>query len=45
MDRQAKERAGLAVLGELNTGHAGGAVYGRGRNLWGGHINPLPGIM
>lgn len=43
MDSAAEEGPGLAVLGELDSGHAGGTVHGWGGDLWGGHLHPLPG--
>lgn len=43
MDSAAEEGPGLAVLGELDSGHAGGTVHGGGGDLWGGHLHPLPG--
>lgn len=43
MDSAAEEGPGLAVLGEHDSGHAGGTVHGGGGDLWGGHLHPLPG--
>lgn len=43
MDYPAEEGPGVSLLGESDSGHAGGTVYGGGGDLWRCGVCTLPG--